>query len=162
MVIGINIYPPTTAFQNQLILYNLTGQIEALANETHVGLEELNAQLWVTLKMALQNRLALDLWLLCKTGICEYFRLTNDTCVHISNITQDLSKELHHMKHVAKASIQLRGSMEVGWYNKFLHGQGFLLMGWLQSLLQSALIIVILIIMFSVLLSCVESMLSQG
>lgn len=75
MVIGINIYPPTTAFQNQLILHNLTGQIEDLANETHVGLEELNAQLWVTSKMALQNRLALDLWLLHETGICEYLNM---------------------------------------------------------------------------------------
>lgn len=115
------------------MLYNLTGQSEALANATRVVLEEMNAQLHVTSKAAQINRLVLDLVLLYESGTRGYLSLTNDTCVHILNVTQDLSKHLHHMKCVTKASRGLRESMEVGWMKKLLHGLEFsLVTGWIM------------------------------
>lgn len=97
------------------MVYNLNGQIKAFANATHVGLKELNAQLQATSKMTLQNRLMLDLLLLHENGGSGYLNLDNDTCcIHIPNVTQDLNEQLYHIKLVAKASRELRGSMEVG------------------------------------------------
>lgn len=125
-----------------------------LANATLIGLEESNAQLQVTLKRALQNRLVSDLLLLHENGICGYLSPANDmSCVHTANVTRDLSKLLHQMKCVAEASGELWESMDVGWLNKLLHGLGFSLTG----LLQSVVIDIIVIVIFYVLLSWLKS-----
>ena len=72
-----------------------------------------------------------------------------------------LNEQLGSMRHVAKASRDLRESMEGGQLNKLLHGLGFSLSGWLASLLQTTLTVIIVIIMFYILLSCVKSVLTQ-
>jgi len=46
--------------------------------------------------------------------------------------------------------------MKSNWLNKVLHGLGFLLTGWLQGLLQSMIIFILLILIFCMLLRCIK------
>jgi len=55
-------------------------------------------------------------------------------------------------------SRDLSSSMESSWLNKVLHRLGFLLTGWLQSLLQTLVTFILLVVIFCVLLVCVKKM----
>lgn len=135
--------PQNMSLQNCMWLYNLSGQIELLANTTRTGLQDLNTQVPTASKTALQNRLSLDLLLLHDNRVCGYLDLNNkDSCVPIPNITTHPDEQLDKIKQEAKASGDLRASLERGWLNKILPGSGFSLAGWLQSLLQGLIYVV--------------------
>lgn len=94
--------PGYSTLKNKFILHNLTQQVESLVNSIQKGLQDLNRQLQTTSKMILQNRLALDLLLLKEHGICGFLRIKNKTCcIYISNITQDLNKQIDQIKKIA-------------------------------------------------------------
>lgn len=143
-------------------LYNLTGQMEVLANATKTGLQDVNLQLQATSKLTLQNRLALDLLLLHEHGVCGCLDLNNEICcIHMSNVTDNLYKQLDKLKQVAESSRELRGMMEIGWLNKTLHRIGFSLTGWLANLIQTLITVVIIIIVLFC-LSCIKRLVLQA
>lgn len=97
------------------MLCNLTRQIAALATAIWVMLEKLNMQLQITLNMALQNRLTLDLLLLHENGVYGYLDLVNSACcIQIPIVTQYLNEQTDSMRHVAKVSRDFTESMEGG------------------------------------------------
>lgn len=155
--------PQVTTLQNKIVLHNLSLQVETLANATQIGLNEFNAQVQATSKMASQNRLALDLLLLKEHGVCGYIGLKNDLCcIHIPNVTDDLNHQIDRIKHVAQSSRELRSNIESFWLNKILKNFGFSLTGWLAGLLQNVIVIVIIIIIICVAFSCLKQAVTQS
>jgi len=91
--------PQNTLLQNHAWLYNLTGHIELSANATKTTLQDLNTELQAACKMALQNRVALDLLLLQGHGVCGCLTLNDKyCCVHIPNTTEHLEDQLDKIK----------------------------------------------------------------
>lgn len=63
---------PLATYRNREWIYQITGQVERLANVTR------------TLRMTLQNRMALDMLLLKEHGVCGYLKDRIDHCrIHI-------------------------------------------------------------------------------
>uniref|UniRef100_A0A8B9QC11 Uncharacterized protein n=1 Tax=Apteryx owenii TaxID=8824 RepID=A0A8B9QC11_APTOW len=88
----------STTVQTQLWISKLAYQVEVLANATRDSLSLINTQMQATTKMALQNRMAMDLMLLHQNGLCGYLNLlSTDCCVYIPNVTQDLNTQLETM-----------------------------------------------------------------
>lgn len=150
--------PQITQFQNYVWLYSLSGQIELLANAMRTGMQDLNTPLTAAYQMSLQNRLSLDLLLLHENGVCGHLDLNNkDYCVHVPNITTHLDEQLVKIKQVTKSSRDLRATMEMGWLNKIVPGFGLSFTGWLQSLLQHLIYVMVTVVIICVLLGCIKS-----
>nr|XP_009682249.1 PREDICTED: uncharacterized protein LOC104149991 [Struthio camelus australis] len=131
---------------NRAILSKLTYQAEALVNATHNSVGLINKQLQATSKMTLQNHLTLDLLLLKQKGVCGYLGSSeNDCCIFIPNVTSDLEPQLHSMQLVAQDTRELRDIMSNSLLGKLVNKFGFSVAGWIQSLLQWILVIIIII-----------------
>ncbi|XP_072706694.1 uncharacterized protein [Ciconia boyciana] len=148
--------PGIMAFENRVLFTNLTWQMNSLANATERGLLTINKQVQANSEITLQNRLALDLLLAKKRGLCGYLKLDREhCCVHIPNVTEDLNKQIDQIKEVAKGTRELRESAENNWINKILQGE-WSLTGWLASLVQSLIIIIIVIMIVVMLIGCMK------
>lgn len=67
---------PLAIYKKREWIYQLTGQVERLANATRKEFKDLNLQLQKTSKMALQNRMPLDMLFLKEQRVCGYtFRI---------------------------------------------------------------------------------------
>ena len=62
-------------------------------------------------------------------------------------MTEDLNKQIDQIREVAKGTKELRESAENNWINKILQSiGGWSLTGWLASLIQSVIMIIVVII----------------
>ena len=120
---------PIASYRNREWLYQLTGQVEKLANVTRKGFKELNIQLQATSRMTLQNRMALDMLLLKQHGVCAYLKDSLDHCrIHIPNVTQDVEHDLDLLGKIEKETETIREDMSEDWLGKIFSG-----LGWCKS-----------------------------
>ena len=64
------------------------------------------------------------------------------------------------MKKVAKDSEAIAAALNINWLEKIFSALGFSLSGWLISLLQSLIVVIIIIIAICTVLSCVKHMIT--
>uniref|UniRef100_A0A8C4UTW2 Uncharacterized protein n=1 Tax=Falco tinnunculus TaxID=100819 RepID=A0A8C4UTW2_FALTI len=76
--------------------------VNVLSNWTQYALGEINLQVQQMSKMTLQNRLALDMLLLKKHGVCGMLNLTEgECCITIHNASTSIEEARAKMKEVA-------------------------------------------------------------
>ena len=98
---------PIVSYGNREQLYQLTGQVEELANVTRKRFKELNFQLQATSRMTLQNRMALDMLLLKEHGVCGYLKDRVDhCCIHIPNVTQGVEHDIELLRKIEEDTEQ--------------------------------------------------------
>ncbi|XP_040977460.1 uncharacterized protein LOC121232958 [Aquila chrysaetos chrysaetos] len=139
---------PLAIYRNRDWLYQLTGQVEKLANVTRKGFRDLNIQLQATSKMTLQNRMALDMLLLKEHGVCGYLKDRLDhCCIHILNVTQDVEHDLELLGKIEKDTQELLQDMQESWIDKIFKGLGWNLSSWIKSLISTVLTLLIIFLM---------------
>ena len=148
---------PIASYRNREWLYQLTGQVEKLANVTRKGFKELNVQLQATSRMTLQNRMALDMLLLKEHGVCGYLKDTVDhCCIHIPNVTQDVEHDLDLLGKIEKETEKIREDMSEDWLGKLFKGLGWNLSYWLQSIIKTLFLLLIVFLMIMLLYNCLK------
>ncbi|XP_076193727.1 uncharacterized protein LOC143160061 [Aptenodytes patagonicus] len=97
-----NIFTPYVALKrHQFVLENLTWQMHVLSNWTSHTFGELNLQVPQVSKMALQNRLALDMLLVKEQGVCGVLNHTaGECCVTIHNATTTIEEACQKMQEI--------------------------------------------------------------
>ncbi|XP_050192466.1 uncharacterized protein LOC126651033 [Myiozetetes cayanensis] len=99
--------------RHQYVLENLTRQIHVLSNWTERAYGKLNLQAQQVPKMALQNRLALDMVLLKEHGVCGMLNLTDgECCVTVHNAATTMEEARQKMKEVAEQTGELFQAMQ--------------------------------------------------
>lgn len=84
-----------------------------LSNWTGRSLEEPNLQVQQASKMALQDRLALDMLLLKEHGVCGMLNLTDEECcVTVHNATTTIEEARQKMKEIAEQTGELFQAMQ--------------------------------------------------
>ncbi|GAB0209171.1 hypothetical protein GRJ2_003382800 [Grus japonensis] len=161
----------TVIVNNRLYIENLTWQVETLANWTRTAIEASNTQLQATSQMTLQNRLALDILLLKENGICGWLNNTypdETCCVSIPNVSVTLHEAMDEMRKIADQTRELREKMKpadwqwTGWISKVFGWFGLKMSGWVQNLIQYALMFIIMIVIVGIGLSCVKTMITRA
>ncbi|XP_064355834.1 uncharacterized protein LOC135324159 [Dromaius novaehollandiae] len=144
--------------RTRIWLSKLAYQVGKLANATEASIQLLNQQLQATSKMALQNRMALDLMMVHQNGLCGYLNLSStDCCIYIPNVTLDLNDQLERIRQVAKDTRELQESMNSNWLSKIFSWFGLSVTGWIQSLIQYVIMFIAVVIIVSIAISCVKS-----
>lgn len=122
-----------TLKRHQFVLENLTWLVHVLSNWTNYAFRERNIQIQQLSKMALQNRLALDILLLKEQGVRGMLNLTNgQCCITTHNTTTTTEEARKKMKEVSKQTGKLfRAMQSKDWFD------GWTLSSWLQTILRS-------------------------
>ena len=104
-----NIFTPyVTLKRHQFVLENLTWQVHVLSNWSRYAFGETNLQVQQVSKMALQNRLALDMLLLKEQGVCGMLNLTDgECCLTIHNATTTIEEAREKMREVTEKTGEL-------------------------------------------------------
>lgn len=99
--------------RHKYVWENLTRQVHVLSNWTGRSLEEPNLQVQQASKMALQDRLALDMLLLKEHGVCGMLNLTDEECcVTVHNATTTIEEARQKMKEIAEQTGELFQAMQ--------------------------------------------------
>ncbi|KAM9590793.1 uncharacterized protein ACIBXB_005861 [Morphnus guianensis] len=152
-IFGLGVAP----VRNRQSILELSLQLSALANVTSDSLGLLNNQLQHTSKMTIQNQAVLDLMLLKEKGVCGVLNLSMDNCcVHIPNESMPLQDQINKIKKVARDSEAIASALGTNWLGKVFDMFRFSLMGWMTSLLQSLIMIVVVIIVICIAISCIK------
>ena len=131
------------------MLSNLNAQVEALADLTKDNFELLNTQVQTASKVALQNRLALDMILLKEQGVCGYLKANHEQeecCITIPNVSLPLQENLQKMKKIIKVTHELQDQMKDTWLGNIFGRIGRVFSGWIVNLLHTLIVIIISII----------------
>ena len=100
--------------RHQFVLENLTWQAHILRNWTEHAFGELNLQVPQVSKMALQNRLALDMLLVKEQGVCGVLnRTAGECCVTIHNATTAIEEARQKMQEITAETGDLFQSMSL-------------------------------------------------
>uniref|UniRef100_A0A8B9T3C6 ribonuclease H n=1 Tax=Anas platyrhynchos TaxID=8839 RepID=A0A8B9T3C6_ANAPL len=158
-----SLFAPIASYHNRELIYNLMGQVHRLASITRKGFKDLNIQLQATTGMTLQNRLALDMLLLKEHGVCGYLKEKADhCCIHIPNVTADIERDISQIAQVESKIKEEQRDAEQNWLGATLEGLGLHLEGWLKSLLQTILLLVIVFIVIGLVYSCIKAKIARS
>lgn len=142
-----SLFPPVATYRNKEMLYKLLGQTERLAVATKKGFKDLNLQLQATSRMTLQNRMALDMLLLKEHGVCGYLSNRIDhCCIHIPNVTVEVEKDIAQLESVEMNTKEIEKEAEHNWIGALLKLMGLQISGWISSIIQYIILILILLL----------------
>ena len=120
-------------------------------------IRDLNLQLQATTKMTLQNRMALDILLIKEHGVCGYLKDRVDhCCVHIPNVTADIEHYISQLTKVEQEAEKEREYIEQSWVGALFNSLGLHLTGWIRSLIQTVITMLIVILMIYLMYLCIR------
>nr|XP_013806805.1 PREDICTED: uncharacterized protein LOC106491697 [Apteryx mantelli mantelli] len=157
-----SLFAPISTYRNREMLYRLLGQTERLARVTKEGFKEINLQLQATTKMTLQNRMALDMLLLKEHGVCGYLRDKIDhCCVHIPNVTAAVERDLSQLTQIEHATEEEREESTHNWVAALAKSFGLNISGWVASLIQWCIIIIIIMLAIMGVLRLIQNIVNK-
>ncbi|KAJ7415098.1 hypothetical protein WISP_79793 [Willisornis vidua] len=157
-----SLFAQVASYRNREMLYKLMGQTERLAAVTKKGFKDLNIQLQATSRMTLQNRMALDMILLKEHGVCGYLHGRDEhCCVHIPNVTQEVENDISQLEQIEKKVDETRKEAEHNWVGEIFSSLGIQVSGWLSSIVQYGIMIIIIIIVALVMYKCLLGMIMR-
>lgn len=131
--------------------------MEKLANEIRQGFKDLNLQLQATSRMTLKHRIALDMLLLNEHGVCGYLIDRIDhCCIYISNVTQDVEHVLDLLENVEQNTQKIQEAVQQNWMHKIFKGLGWNLSSWIKSLINTAIVLLIIFFMITLIYYCLK------
>ncbi|XP_039244338.1 uncharacterized protein LOC120324666 [Pipra filicauda] len=154
-----SLFAPISTYRNREMLFKLMGQTERLAAVTKKGFKDLNLQLQATSRMTIQNRMALDLILLKEHGVCGYLHAKDEhCCVHIPNVTQEVEKDISQLEQIDENVHELQKEAEHNWIGQLFSSLGLHVSGWISSVIQYGILIVIIIVIAITVYKCLLGM----
>ncbi|TRZ17796.1 hypothetical protein HGM15179_009267 [Zosterops borbonicus] len=150
-----SLFAPISTYRNREMLYRLLGQTERLASATKKGFKDLNLQLQATSRMAIQNRMALDMLLLKEHGVCGYLHdRTDHCCIHIPNVTKEVEKDISQLDDIESKIQETKEDAEHNWIGAIFSSLGIQVSGWISSVIQYVIMIIILVVIIFVAYRC--------
>lgn len=128
---------------------DLSHAIEVLANETSRALVLISSELASVRLLALQNRAALDFLLAAQGGTCAI--IGSECCTFVPDYNATISEIASHLQEVAQSVHQDSSSMS-DWLGSMLKSLGY-------PVFTLILVLIAVIIVLSLLLSCVKKFL---
>ncbi|XP_051626518.1 uncharacterized protein LOC127462093 isoform X3 [Manacus candei] len=154
-----SLFAPISTYRNREILFKLMSQTERLAAVTKKGFKDLNLQLQATSRMTIQNRMALDLILLKEHGVCGYLHAKDEhCCVHIPNVTQEVEKDINQLEQIDENVHKLQKEAEHNWIGQLFSSLGLHVSGWISSVIQYGILIVIIVVIAITVYKCLLGM----
>ncbi|XP_032940456.1 uncharacterized protein LOC117010272 [Catharus ustulatus] len=157
-----SLFAQISTYRNREMLYKLLGQTERLAAVTKKGFRDLNLQLQATTRMTVQNRMALDLLLLKEHGVCGYLQGKVDhCCVHIPNVTEEVEKDISQLKQIETKVHEVQEEAEHNWVGALFSSLGIQVSGWISSIVQYVIMIVLIIVVCMIMYRCLLGMIAR-
>lgn len=154
-----SLFAQISSYRNREMLYKLLGQTERLAAVTKKGFKDLNLQLQATSTMTIQNRMALDMILLKEHGVCGYLHGRDDhCCIHIPNVTQEVEKDISQLEQIEGKVNDIQKEIEHNWVGELFSSLGIRMSGWISSIVQYGIMIVIIILVVLIVCKCLLGM----
>ncbi|XP_063257959.1 uncharacterized protein LOC134552841 [Prinia subflava] len=151
-----SLFAPIATYRNREMLYKLLGQTERLAAATKKGFKDINLQLQATSRMTLQNRMALDMLLLKEHGVYQYLKTRIDhCCIHIPNMTIEVEKDISQLEIVESKTKDIEKEAQHNWIGEIFESLGLQVSGWVSSIIQYILLILILLLTVWLAYKCV-------
>ena len=156
--------------RHQFVLEKLTWQVHILSNWTARAFGELNLQVQQVLKMALQNRLALDMLLVKEQGVCGVLNHTaGECCVTIHNATTTIEEARQRMQEITDEMGGLFQSMlsnewkvdwnPASWISTLLKKLG--LAGWWDCIVEALVILLLILIGLAIGFAIIRCLISR-
>lgn len=154
-----SLFAPISSYRNREMLYKLLGQTERLAAVTTKGFRDLNLQLQTTSRMTIQNRMALDMILLKEHGVCGYLHgRDKHCCIHIPNVTQEVEQDISQLEQIEGKIHDTQKEAEHNWIGELFSSLGIQMSGWISSIVQYGIMIVIIILVALIVYKCLLGM----
>ncbi|XP_063789128.1 mitochondrial protein C2orf69 homolog isoform X1 [Pseudophryne corroboree] len=147
-----SLIPIITANKNVAWINYIYYNQQRFINDTKVALKGIAEQLEATSQMTFQNRMALDMILAEKGGVCVYIKQVEGCCTFIPDNTGPNGKVTLAIKKLDDLSIELKKNSGIdnpwsqyfGWFEN-----------WKQGLVQLGIYILIVIAIFCVVFFCI-------
>lgn len=154
-----SLFAPISSYRNREMLHKLLGQTERLAAVTKKGFKDLNLQLQATSRMTIQNRMALDMILLKERGVCGYLHGRDEhCCIHIPNVTQEVEQDIGQLEQIEGKVDDIQKEAEHNWVGAIFSSLGVRMTGWISSIVQYGIVIVIIILVALMVYKCLLGM----